>query len=134
MDVLVTGVEDFGLFAQGIELPAEGLIHVDALGDDFYRYERASHTLTGRKSENRFRLGDKLRAVVAHVDVDRRQLDFRIVGREGSVRSDKKAMHGTQRGKRTTGRGRGTQSRGIRGRKENRGRQPRQGRKGNRRR
>lgn len=81
MDAVVTGVEEFGLFAQGIELPAEGMIHVSSLADDFYRYERASHRLTGHRSGNSFRLGDMIRVAVARVDVERRELDFRLVAR-----------------------------------------------------
>src|SRR5262245_65702625 len=61
MDAVITGVEDFGLFAQGVELPAEGLIHVDTLGDDFYRYDSATHSLAGHKSGSRYRLGDVIR-------------------------------------------------------------------------
>jgi len=83
MDAVITGVEDFGLFAQGVELPAEGLIHVDTLGDDFYRYDSATHSLAGTRSGNRFRLGDIIRVEVAHVDIDRRELDFRLVKRVG---------------------------------------------------
>jgi ribonuclease R len=82
-DGVVTGVEEFGLFVQGIQLPAEGLVHVASLQDDYYRYERASHTLTGHRAGNLFRLGDKVRVVVARVDVDRRELDLRIVSRGG---------------------------------------------------
>ncbi len=83
MDAVITGVEPFGLFAQGIRLPAEGLIHVDSLADDYYHYDRAAHTLAGHRSGNAFRLGDVIRVAVAHVDVDRRELDFRLVGRRG---------------------------------------------------
>jgi ribonuclease R len=83
MDAVITGVEDFGLFAQGVDLPAEGLIHVDSLGDDFYRYDRETHSLAGHRQGNRFRLGDVIRVEVAHVDVDRRELDFRIVKKVG---------------------------------------------------
>jgi len=82
MDAVITGVESFGLFAQGIELPAEGLIHVEALADDYYRFDRATHALTGRRPGNVFRLGDRVRVEVAHVDLERRELDFRLVGRE----------------------------------------------------
>lgn len=82
-DAVVTGVEEFGLFAQGIDLPAEGLIHVSSLADDYYHYERTSHSLTGRREGNRFRLGDRVRVAVARVDVDRRELDFRLVERHG---------------------------------------------------
>ncbi|MDZ4818058.1 MAG: ribonuclease R [Planctomycetota bacterium] len=81
MDAVITGVEEFGLFAQGIALPAEGMIHVTSLADDFYTYDRKAHTLTGRRAGNSFRLGDMVRVTVAHVDVDRRQLDFRLVDR-----------------------------------------------------
>ncbi len=82
MDVVVTGVENFGLFVQGIELPAEGLIRTDSLTDDYYRLDRATHTLAGYRSGNVYRLGEKLRAAVARVDLDRRELDFRLIRRE----------------------------------------------------
>ena len=82
MDAIVTGVENFGLFAQGIELPAEGLIRTEALADDYYTFDRTTHTLTGRRSGNRYRLGDRLRVAVSRVDPIRRELDFRLVGRE----------------------------------------------------
>ena len=81
LDAVITGVEEFGLFVQGVELPAEGLIHVTPSQDDFYRFDRASHTLTGNRSGNAFRLGDLVRVAVARVDVDRRELDFRLAGR-----------------------------------------------------
>ncbi len=86
LDAVVTGVEEFGLFVQGSELPAEGLVHVSSLQDDYYRYDRASHTLSGNRSGNSYRLGDPVRVSVARVDVDRRELDFRVVGRSTATR------------------------------------------------
>ncbi len=80
LDAVVTGVEEFGLFAQGIEFPAEGMIHVSSLADDYYHFDRSTHTLEGRRG-NRFRLGDPVRVSVARVDVERRELDFRLVER-----------------------------------------------------
>jgi len=95
----------FGLNAQGVELPAEGLIHVRALSDDFYRYDAATHTLAGHRAGNSFRLGDVIRVEVAHVDIDRRELDFRLVKRlEQAPRADsgkreKKGKERPSRGK-----------------------------------
>jgi ribonuclease R len=83
MDAVVTGVESFGLFVQGLELPAEGLVALDSLPGDTYRYERTSHTLTGRRQGNSFRLGDRVRVTVAKVDLERRTLDFRLVESHG---------------------------------------------------
>jgi ribonuclease R len=81
LEAVVTGVEEFGLFVQGLELPAEGLVHVTSLADDFYRFDRRAHTLAGHRSGNQYRLGDEVLVSVARVDVDRRELDFRIVAR-----------------------------------------------------
>ena len=95
MEAVVTGVEEFGLFVQGIEIPVEGLIHITALQDDYYRFDRSSHTLTGNRAGNQYRLGDLLRVCVVHVDVDRRQLDFRPLERlsksGGSAKSKRRA-------------------------------------------
>jgi ribonuclease R len=81
MVAIITGVEEIGLFVQGVELPAEGLVHVSSLADDYYRFDRTTHTLTGHRSNNRYRLGDTVRVAVAHVDIDRRELDFRLLKR-----------------------------------------------------
>ena len=97
LDAVVTGVEEFGLFVQGIKLPAEGLVHVTTLADDYYRFDRASHTLTGNRSGNAFRLGDLVKVEVARVDIDRRELDFRIVQRKGHLAPPPKLSHGKKK-------------------------------------
>jgi len=73
---IIVGVEDFGLFCRLCELPVEGLIHVTSLADDYYYLEPETHTLIGRRSGRRHRLGDRELVRIAHVDVDRRQLDL----------------------------------------------------------
>ena len=78
---IVTGVEEFGLFAQGVELPAEGLIHIQSLSNDYYHFDRGTHSLIGRKAGNDFRLGDRVEVEIYRVDVDRRELDLRLVKR-----------------------------------------------------
>lgn len=101
LDAVVTGVEEYGLFVQGLELPADGLIHITSLQDDYYRFDRASHSLTGYRSGNLFRLGDLVRVAVVRVDVDRRELDFRLVQRKKRpARPEGKSSDG--RGKRKT--------------------------------
>jgi ribonuclease R len=59
-----------------VELPAEGLVHVTSLADDYYYLEAGTHTLVGRRSGRRYRLGDRVEVRIARVDVDRRELDL----------------------------------------------------------
>ncbi|HEY3963229.1 MAG TPA: ribonuclease R [Planctomycetaceae bacterium] len=80
IEAIITGVQDWGFFCQGVEIPAEGLVHVSTLDDDYYTFDMAGHLLEGRRSGKQYRLGARVRVVVAQVDVDRRQLDFRLVG------------------------------------------------------
>ena len=82
MPAVITGVEEYGLFAQGTELPAEGFIHISSLADDYYRYDAATRSLEGRR-ERRFQLGDVIEVEVAHVNLERRELDFRLVASSG---------------------------------------------------
>lgn len=78
MDAIITGVENFGMFCQGVQIPAEGMIHMSALSDDFYVFDQATRRLTGSRTHREFRLGDPIRVLVAGVDIDRRQLDLRV--------------------------------------------------------
>jgi ribonuclease R len=80
MHARVTGVEAFGIFAQGVEIPAEGLIPLAQLPDDNYQYDRAARSLSGFKKANQFQLGDLIEVEVALVNPDRRILEFRLVG------------------------------------------------------
>src|SRR5205807_407893 len=79
MNAIITGVAEYGFFAQAEQLPVEGMIHVSTLTDDFYYYDEATHSLTGRRTQRRYRLGDKVTVQVVRVDLQRRQMDFRVV-------------------------------------------------------
>jgi len=86
---VVTGVESYGLFVAGTELPAEGFVHISSLSDDHYKFDKAGHQLKGFRSGNTYRLGDMVTVSVASVDVERRELDFRLLGKQGGKKSSR---------------------------------------------
>jgi ribonuclease R len=102
MEAVVTGVESYGLFVQGVKLPAEGLVRVETLSDDRYTFDRTSRTLTGHRAGNSFRLGDLLRVAVARVDLERREIDFRVVEKEKSRTPSRKGTKGTKKSAKRT--------------------------------
>jgi ribonuclease R len=100
LDGVITGVENFGMFITGMEIPAEGFVHISSLSDDYYRYDRAGHVIAGFRSGNSYRLGDTVRVAVANVDIDTRELDFRLIARAGGPKKGRIKPPPKSRGKR----------------------------------
>src|SRR5213596_1623631 len=74
----IVDVRNYGLV---IELPdalITGLVHVSSLANDFYVFEPAQRRLIGRRSRERFSVGDEVRVFVVRVDAFKRQVDFAI--------------------------------------------------------
>lgn len=91
LEGVVTGVESYGLFVTGTELPAEGMVHITSLSDDYYKFDKAGHVIKGFRSGNTYRLGDQVTVAVASVDVERRELDFRLLSKKGGPKPTKKS-------------------------------------------
>jgi ribonuclease R len=87
---IITGVAEYGFFAQAEQLPVEGRVHISTLSDDYYVFDQSAHTLEGRRTKKRYRLGDKVRVEVVRVDPVRRQIDFRVAA--GEVSRDAEAL------------------------------------------
>ncbi len=82
MEVIITGVADYGFYGQAEVIPVEGLVHISTLPDDYYYFDQPSHSLIGQRTKRRFRLGDKVQVTVARVDLQKRQADLRLVGKK----------------------------------------------------
>jgi ribonuclease R len=76
---MVTSVHAFGFFVELHEIFVEGLVHVSSLEDDFYQYEEERHRLIGMNRRREFSIGTPLEVRVHKVDLDRREIDFRLV-------------------------------------------------------
>ena len=77
-DALVTGVVDFGLFVQAKGLQIDGLVHVSALGADYFSRDKSGYRMVGARSGRVFRLGDHLRVRLINVIIDERKIDFEL--------------------------------------------------------
>ena len=57
------------------------------LDDDYYDFDERNYCLVGRRRHNRYQLGDPIRIMVAHANIEKRQLDFTIVGSNTPAKS-----------------------------------------------
>jgi len=76
---IISGVAEFGIFAEIIENKCEGLIRYESLTDDFYVYEEKKHRAKGKKFGNVYQLGDKVRVRVLRVNPNNRTIDFELL-------------------------------------------------------
>lgn len=73
---VILEVRNFGMFVELPDVMAGGLVHVSALGGDFFNFDQARQRYIGRKTRQIFQAGDELQVVVARVDPFKQQLDF----------------------------------------------------------
>jgi ribonuclease R len=101
-DGYITGVAHFGLFVELSDHYVEGLVHVSAMGDDFYSFREGTHTLTGDETGKVYRLGDAVKVQVARVDLERRLIELGLADLPGAV--DDRAPRPARRANRPTAR------------------------------
>ncbi len=75
-EAYISAVVPFGLFITLADIYVDGLVAIDTLGDDFYRYEEVDHRLVGASGGRIFRLGDTVRVKLIRADHERRMLEF----------------------------------------------------------
>lgn len=76
---LISGVAEWGIYAEIEENKCEGLIPMRELDDDFYEFDEKSYCIRGRRSKREYRLGDEIEIKVVRANLERKQLDFAIV-------------------------------------------------------
>lgn len=80
---VVSAVTSFGLFVELEEFFIEGLVHLSALHNDYYRFHEDRLMLVGENTGTVFRIGDRVTVEVADVNLARRHVDFKMVEENG---------------------------------------------------
>ncbi len=79
-DGVISGVTGFGIYVQ-LENTVEGLVRIDELRDDYYDYrQRKIRPRREGVPGTLYRLGDEVRVMVDHVDLEKHEIDFLIAG------------------------------------------------------
>ncbi|OHU86225.1 MULTISPECIES: ribonuclease R [Pseudoalteromonas] len=79
---VVSSVTTFGLFVRLDDLQIDGMIHISTLGQEYFHFDGAKHCLVGEHSRQVYRLGDKLKVVVASVSLDERRINLAMAGEQ----------------------------------------------------
>lgn len=84
-DAHITGIQSFGIYAEIDENHCEGMIPMRDLDDDYYDFDEKNYCLVGRRNHHIYQLGDPIRIQVARANLEKKQLDFVLEGREKKI-------------------------------------------------
>lgn len=95
-DAVISGVSQFGFWAETVDHKCEGLVSVRDLNthDDF-RLDETDYALVGLRTKKKFRMGDKLRIKVVATNLDKKQMDYEWVP-ETAAKTGKKTVKKTK--------------------------------------
>lgn len=78
-DAVISGVTEWGFYAEINENKCEGLVPMRTLQDDYYEFDDANYCIIGRRRHRKFTIGDPVRIRIVRANLDRKQLDFELV-------------------------------------------------------
>jgi ribonuclease R len=96
-DGVISSVTSFGFFVELADIYVEGLVHISTLPNDYYQYDLVKQALQGGRSNQRYRLGDKIKIKVARVDLDQREMDFVLATVNGAAPDNKTKKKGKKK-------------------------------------
>ena len=76
-DAYISSVTSFGFFAE-LENTIEGLVRVVDLKDDYYIYDDKNYRLIGERTNNVYKIGDKVKVRVKNVNISLCEIDFEL--------------------------------------------------------
>ncbi len=79
---VITGVTEWGIYAEITENMCEGMIRLKDLKDDYYIYDPDNFRYIGKHYRKIYALGDQIFVKVKSADLIEKQLDMEIVGNE----------------------------------------------------
>jgi ribonuclease R len=76
-EAVISGVSNFGFWAETVEHKCEGMISIASLSDyDEFVPVEGEYMLLGLRTKRTFRMGDKVRIRVVAANLEKRQMDF----------------------------------------------------------
>lgn len=87
MEGVISGITTWGMY---VELPntVEGMIRVTSLTDDYYYYDEEHYVMVGEHTRKTYKLGEKIKIVVAGVDQLTKTIDFELSSLENEDESE----------------------------------------------
>lgn len=81
-DAVISGVTEWGIYAEIIENKCEGMIGIRSLGGDYFEFDEKNYCIIGQRTRKRYRLGDHVKVKVVRCNLEKKQMDYELVSVE----------------------------------------------------
>lgn len=81
-DAVISGVTEWGIYAEIIENKCEGMIGIRSLGGDYFEFDEKNYCIIGQRTRKRYRLGDHVKIKVVRCNLEKKQMDYELVSTE----------------------------------------------------
>ncbi len=78
-DAIVSGVSEWGIYAEEVNTKAEGMVKLRDMKDDFYELNEKLYAIVGKSTGKKYSLGDRIRVKLVSADPERKTLDFQFI-------------------------------------------------------
>ena len=85
---IVSSITAFGMFVE-LESTVEGLIRFENMGNEYFIYDENRKTLTGERTNRRFKIGDQVKIRVLEAKKELRKIAFELVEEDVNEQEDK---------------------------------------------
>ena len=81
-DAVISGVTEWGIYAEIVENKCEGMIGIRSLGGDYFEFDEKNYCIIGQRTRKRYRLGDHVKVKVVRCNLEKKQMDYELVSVE----------------------------------------------------
>ncbi len=79
---VISGVTEWGIYVEIISNKCEGMVRLQDLKDDHYRFNKDEFAVIGERTKKTYLLGDEVYVKVKNADLVKKHLDFHLLGHQ----------------------------------------------------
>ncbi len=76
---IVSGLTEWGMYVELDDTQIEGMVSLRDMQDDYYQFDKESHTLQGSHTGKRYQMGQRVRISVAKANLEQKLLDYKLI-------------------------------------------------------
>ena len=84
---VISGVTEWGVYVEIVENKCEGMVRTRDIRGDHFVFNEREYAIVGQRTKRTYQLGDEVMVLVKNTDLEKRQMDFELLGTPQEVQA-----------------------------------------------